>query len=194
MDHAILKAALRRFFGDRALLQLFDRIIDSYETAPGRGLPIGSLTSQHFANFYLMPLDRFIKETLRLKYVRYMDDLVSWSEDRECLRLARAEIDALAAESLGLVMKSGWKLNRTAMGLNFLGHRVLPHGLRLSRRSATRFRRKISELDRALIQGELSELAYQQRSASLCAFTQRADASGFRKRWIWGDDSRARTA
>jgi len=50
IDHAVLKRALRRKFKDAALLRLFDRIIDSYSTAPCRGLPIGSLTSQHFAN------------------------------------------------------------------------------------------------------------------------------------------------
>jgi len=77
IDHETLRALLGRKFKDPELLRLVDRILASYQTAPGRGLPIGNLTSQHFANFYLAPLDRFLKEELRRgAYVRYMDDFV----------------------------------------------------------------------------------------------------------------------
>ncbi|MFI5386959.1 MAG: RNA-directed DNA polymerase [Fimbriimonadales bacterium] len=59
---AVLRERLERRFKDRRLLDVFGRIIAGYQTAPGRGVPIGSLTSQHFANFYLGWLDRFVKE------------------------------------------------------------------------------------------------------------------------------------
>ena len=79
IDHTILKALLSRRFKDRVLLQLFERIIDSYQVAPGKGVPIGSLTSQHFANFYLAGCDRLIKEDrLMPGFVRYMDDIAVW--------------------------------------------------------------------------------------------------------------------
>lgn len=64
IGHAVLRGLLHRKFKDAGVMDLFDRILASYQTAPGRGLPIGNLTSQHFANFYLAPLDRFIKEQL----------------------------------------------------------------------------------------------------------------------------------
>lgn len=70
VPHDGLKALLRRKFKDGRLLGWFDRIIGTYETQPGRGLPIGNLTSQHFANLYLDPLDRFARETLRGGRVR----------------------------------------------------------------------------------------------------------------------------
>lgn len=60
-----LRNLLGRKFKDPLVLGVFDRILGSYHSIPGRGLPIGNLTSQHFANFYLAPLDRFIEETLR---------------------------------------------------------------------------------------------------------------------------------
>ncbi len=83
IDHERLLWLLGRKFKDRRLLDLFGRIIASYEVTPGRGVPIGSLTSQHFANFYLAGLDRFVKEGLRAGgYVRYMDDFVVWDENR----------------------------------------------------------------------------------------------------------------
>ena len=70
ISHENCCARLARKFKDRRLLDLFDRIIASYESAPGRGVPIGSLTSQHFANFYLGWFDRFVKERLRCRRLR----------------------------------------------------------------------------------------------------------------------------
>jgi hypothetical protein len=84
--HARLLALLERRFKDTRLLELLHRIIVSYRGQLGVGLPIGSLTSQHFANFYLGWLDRFVKETLRVRcYVRYMDDIVLWHSSRDFL-------------------------------------------------------------------------------------------------------------
>jgi len=77
VDHAILKALGRRKVGDQKLLRLLDSLIDSFQGDGARGIPIGNLTSQLFANIYLNPLDHFIKEQLRQKYyIRYMDDFV----------------------------------------------------------------------------------------------------------------------
>ena len=65
ISHELLMAQLRRRFKDGRLLDLFQKIVEAYQTEPGTGLPIGSLTSQHLANFYLAPFDRFVKEILR---------------------------------------------------------------------------------------------------------------------------------
>jgi RNA-directed DNA polymerase len=58
IDHNILIEILAKRFKGREILDLLKRIIDSYEAQPGKGLPIGSLTSQHFANYYLDGADR----------------------------------------------------------------------------------------------------------------------------------------
>ena len=77
IPHDTLLACLRQRLKDRQLLELFQGIIAGFRGAAGRGLPIGSLMSQHFANLYLGWLDRFVKESLRIPgYVRYMDDFV----------------------------------------------------------------------------------------------------------------------
>ena len=78
---------LERRFKDRRLLELLTRIITAYRGELGIGLPIGSLTSQHFANFYLGWLDRFVKESLGVReYVRYMDNMILWHDDLGQLR------------------------------------------------------------------------------------------------------------
>ncbi len=107
-----LKLDVRKYFDSvdherlRAVLRLFDEIIASYQTTPGHGLPIGNLTSQHFANFYLAPLDRFAKETLRCAgYVRYMDDFVLWGGSGRELSGLRDRVREFLSETLGLELK-----------------------------------------------------------------------------------------
>ena len=77
--HSQLLEMLGRVFKDAHLLKLFAQIIGGYETERGRGLPIGSLASQFFANHYLSQLDRTCKQVLRVPgYLRYMDDFILW--------------------------------------------------------------------------------------------------------------------
>lgn len=95
IDHAILKAQLRRQLKDKRLLALLDHIIGHPlpNALPGKGLPIGSLTSQYFANLYLGELDRFLKDRLRVKgYVRYMDDVLGFAADKVVLHELHAAL------------------------------------------------------------------------------------------------------
>ena len=83
IHHGRLKRLLVKQFKDKSLLDLFNGIIDSYHVSDACGIPIGNLTSQYFANHYLAVADHFIKEELRIKgYVRYMDDMVLWHNDK----------------------------------------------------------------------------------------------------------------
>ncbi len=66
VDDQVLLGLLEHNFKDADLLRLFRRIVSNHQTEPGRGLPIGALTSQHFANYYLAGLDRFVKEELAI--------------------------------------------------------------------------------------------------------------------------------
>ena len=165
---------LRRKFKDPAMLALFDRIISSYETTPGRGLPIGNLTSQHFANFYLGPLDRFLKEDLqRGAFVRYMDDFVVWGESGRELREVRERVRMFLAVQLKLDLKNNTAINRTAFGMDFLGYRLFPGTVRLARRSKVRFARKFRRYERAHLRGEWSELVLQADAGAAGVWCQR---------------------
>ncbi len=182
IHHATLAGLLARKFKDRPVLALFGKIIGSYETAPGRGLPIGNLTSQHFANYYLAPLDRFIKERLgRRAYVRYMDDFVVWGSRREELNEVRARVRGFLAEELKLELKAEPCLNRTALGMDFLGYRLFPERMRLARRSKVRFARKFRGYERAFLEGEWGEAELQRRIQALLAFVRPADSAAFRR-------------
>jgi hypothetical protein len=177
-----LRDRLGRKFKDPGLLGVFDRILGSYHTTPGTGLPIGNLTSQHFANFYLAPLDRFLKETLRRgAYVRYMDDFVVWGESASELGQVREWVRVFLAAELRLELKANTALNRTVFGMDFLGYRLFPDTVRLARRSKLRFARKFCRYEAAQRCGQWSELILQQRMQALLAFVLPAESGAFRR-------------
>lgn len=193
VPHGRLITILKRRFKDDRLLELLHRIITAYRTEPAVGLPIGSLTSQHFANFYLGRLDRFIKETLRVRgYVRYMDDMVIWHRERDLLNDIHRCCRDFAATQLALELKPG-EIGRTAAGIPFLGCRIFPSHVELNRRSKRRWRRRVRVLERAERLGLISELNLQERLTALTAFSTAAGARSWRFREsvlqdAWVDD------
>ncbi len=183
IDHEVLMAKLARRFKDPRVLDLFGKIIESHQAGPGRGLPIGSLTSQHFANFYLSGLDRSIKEDLKVGgYVRYMDDLVAWGDDRAGLLVVRDHVGSFLQVELRLELKTDTPLNRVHMGMGFLGCRVYSSHVTLNRRSRRRFRRKLRWLEREHRAGRLGEAELQRRGTALVAFTQAGPTASWRLR------------
>lgn len=181
IEHTVLKTQLDRLFKDSAVLSLFYQIIDSYETQTQRGLPIGNLSSQYFANHYLTGLDHFIKETLHIKaYVRYMDDMILWHNDKEVLKQAHQAIKDFVETKLKCRLKPE-QLNYTSLGLPFLGYKLFPYTVKLSQRSKQRFIKKIRYLNDKYHSGEWEEAICQRRVLPLLAFVKKADTKGFRK-------------
>lgn len=164
IDHAILKQQLRRIIACPETLWLIDTIIDgsnpqveSLEYFPGddlltplsrqRGLPIGNLTSQFFANIYLNRFDHFVKETLRCKaYIRYVDDFVVFSNNKSILWEIKREIEsALVLLRLKLHPDKG-HIHCTKKGLTFLGYRIFPAYKRIKRENIVKTRRRLRKL------------------------------------------------
>lgn len=181
IDHGVVKNLLRRRFKDAPLLALFDRIIDSYQVREGKGLPIGNLTSQYLANHALAVADHFVKETLRVPaHVRYMDDMVLWGRNRDEVGEAATALAHFVATELRLDLKPPC-LNRSAHGLPFLGRIVMPQGLRLSRRSRTRYRGKLRQAVAKLTDGEWSQREFADHVTPLIAHTEDAAGPAFRR-------------
>jgi RNA-directed DNA polymerase len=106
IDHERLICLLEKRFKDQRLLELLRDILGSFRAELGIGVPIGSLTSQHFANFYLGWFDRFVKEQLRLQgYVRYMDDMLFWHDDQVALKAIELGCREFVSRELKLEMK-----------------------------------------------------------------------------------------
>ncbi|MBQ3367268.1 reverse transcriptase [bacterium] len=119
-----------------------------FNAGDGKGLPIGNLTSQFFANVYLNELDQFIKHVLKIKYyVRYVDDFVIMHEDKEQLRKWLAEIKEFLKERLGITLKNAVKVAPLSNGINFLGYVQHIFYRLVRRRVVNNFRNKLRELE-----------------------------------------------
>ncbi len=181
IEHQILQRQLEKRFSDRKLLYIFEQIISSYYSMPGKGLPIGNLASQYFANHYLGELDHFIKESLRCKaYVRYMDDMVIWHDDKSQLKELRDIVNEYVSSRLNCTLKPAL-LNKTTRGLSFCGYILHPNHIRLTQRSKKRYLRKMNDVQEQYNTGNWTEEKCQRHALPLIAFTRHADALGLRQ-------------
>ncbi len=164
IDHEILKNLIRRKLKCKDTLWLIDRIIDNsnpqlpvVEYFPGddlltpvarrRGLPIGNLTSQFFANIYLNGFDHFVKETLKVKkYIRYVDDFALFSDDQKFLSDCRLAIEQYLASLRIKIHPIKSQLFATKQGINWLGFRILPDRIRVRSENLRRARRRLKQL------------------------------------------------
>lgn len=131
IDHRILKQLLRTKIIDKDVLWLLDEVIDSFHSEPGvdRGIPLGNLTSQVFANIYLNELDQFVKHRLKIRYyLRYADDFIFLSPS--CLELSNLieQLKVFLEKFLNLELHPNKIiLRKLSWGIDFLGYIVLPY-------------------------------------------------------------------
>ena len=188
IDHTIMKGLLRRDIHDARVLSVLDHIIDSARTSsvPGtdRGLPIGNLTSQFFANLYLHELDFFVKNTLRCRYyLRYMDDFLVFENDRVRLAEIRSLIGDFLRTRLQLDLHAGKsQIFDTARGIKFLGFRLYPDHRRLATAGVRRFRRRLKKFRYLLAQGFMDEARIAQSVLCWRAHSSYANASRLRSK------------
>jgi hypothetical protein len=181
IDHERLYAdVLARRFKRPALLALCRRILARWAGSLGRGLPIGALTSQYFANSYLDVVDRFACEQLRLRrYVRYMDDLLWWCASKAQARETFRQVRGFALAHRGLQLKPT-QIACSAAGVSFLGYRVTPGALRLSQRRRRRYRAARLRWEQRYLEGEIDASELQRGYASALAITRHTDATQWR--------------
>ena len=138
--------------GDQALLNRIPPHKSLFHAQPGKGLPIGSLTSQFFANVYMNELDQYAKHQLRIGgYIRYVDDIILLGPDVATLMAWKAQIECFLRERLALTLHPRKTvIQRCKQGADFLGAIVHP-GHRLSRQRTVRaLRRRISWFNQLL--------------------------------------------
>ncbi len=203
IDHKIMRQLLARRIADRQTMGLIDRILNSgagilaheYQLTyfPGdnlfaanrhRGLPIGNLSSQFWANVYLHELDKFVKQQLRCPaYLRYMDDFVLFSDDKAQLHAWKAAIKDFLGSHLRLVLHPKKSvLFPVTVGLDFCGFVIYPSHRRLRRSSIRRFTRRFRRQRLAYQQGELSLEAWNTSVKCWIAHAAHGDTWRLRKR------------
>lgn len=177
IDHRLLHDLRARRIADRQTLWLIDRILDSgagiqsgeappmylpgddlFAALRPRGLPIGNLTSQFWANVYLHELDMFVKHELRCAaYLRYMDDWVLFDDDKRQLHEWHAAIEGFLAARLRLRLHPKKSIVfPVEVGIDFCGFRLYPTHRRLRRSSIRRFVRRFRRQREAYRRGDLA--------------------------------------
>jgi len=188
VDHAVLLELLQRKLKDKPLLALLANLVrgapEDPELGPGKGIPIGNLTSQLFANVYLDPLDHFAKQALRLRrYLRYVDDFVAVHQDKAVLHEARDALGAFLSERLRRRMHPTKATVRPVRhGTDLLGYRIWPDRIRVRRAGVRRFVQRERGLRRAFHSGVVSVEEYWCSVDSWLAFARHADSSGLVRR------------
>lgn len=129
IDHTILRKLLAVHIQDKGVLALLDEVIDSLSTAPGKGIPLGNITSQLFANIYLHELDWFVKQKLGEKYyLRYCDDFILISHSRKHLEsLIQSIIDFLERDLKLAMHPDKITIRMWTQGIDYLGYVLKPH-------------------------------------------------------------------
>jgi retron-type reverse transcriptase len=174
IDHAILQRILARKVTDEDVLWLIDQILKSgqgvlseeYQMVyfPGddlfaiqrpRGLPIGNLTSQFWANCYLNPFDHFVKRELRCRaYQRYVDDFLLFADDKATLWQWKHAIEK-RLQQFRLTIHAGAHPRPVTEGIPFLGFVLYPDRRALKRRKGVAFARRFRALQAAYAAGEI---------------------------------------
>jgi retron-type reverse transcriptase len=164
VDHQILKGLLSRRVTDTKTLKLINQIIDSFQADLGKGLPIGNLTSQIFANIYLDGFDKFVKHKLRVKnYVRYTDDFILVHENKKYLEDLIPQIDTFLTRNLKLNLHPKKViLNKLTQGIDFLGYVVLPYRQVLRNKTKNRMFRKLQGKQIKFVRGEIDRKKFMQ--------------------------------
>ena len=147
VDHEILFSLISRKVKDEEGLDLVGEIIGSFNADTGKGIPIGNLTSQLFANVYLHELDKFVKQDLKVKYyIRYCDDFVILSEDVAYLESVCRKIEQFLQETLKLAFhEDKIMIRKLSQGIDFLGYVALPHHTVLRTKTKKRMLKRVNE-------------------------------------------------
>jgi retron-type reverse transcriptase len=158
IDHEILLELIARKIDDYKLFNLIKTIILSFEKSAGKGLPLGNVTSQLFANIYLNELDQFIKHNLKAKYyIRYCDDFVVLSDSTEYLNHCLNKIEYFCAKSLSVNLHPGKiEIRKLKNGVDFLGYVSLPRYRVLRTKTKRRMLKRISAKNAASYLGMLT--------------------------------------
>lgn len=191
IDHEILKKLIEKKIEDKNLLWLIGKIIDSARQVTGgkdKGLPLGNLTSQFFANLYLNELDCFVKSELKcFYYVRYMDDFLVFDNIKEELQGIKNKIRIFLEGTLNLNMHEGKsQIYKVSGGVKFLGFRIFKDYRRLASNNVRSFKKRLKKFSYLLNRGRIEEGEIKDSIRCWVAHSKHADTRTLRFK-MWRD-------
>jgi RNA-directed DNA polymerase len=185
VDHSVLLSIIKRRVKDADAFGLLKKIVESYSTANDKGIPIGNLTSQMFANIYMGEFDHFVKHSLHIKrYARYTDDFVVVSRDKAYLENLLSPMREFIGEKLKLQLHpQKVTIRKYRQGADFLGYVVLPYHKALRTRTKKRMFRKMADRAAAYHSGAITKAAFEGALSSYLGVLSHADAHELTERF-----------
>lgn len=187
VDHETLLKIIGRKIKDRDILWLIKTILENHKTeAAGKGMPIGNLTSQFFANVYLNELDHFVKHQLKIKcYIRYVDDFVILHRDLKILEKWKTEIGRFLKDALKIELHPDkTRIIDLKKGVALLGFRVFYHYKLLKRSNARRIQKRLERFSKLYNNGTMKKEAVIQSFEGWSAYAEFANTYNLRKRLV----------
>ena len=180
IDQEILLKLIKRKIRDENAIWLTERIIHSFP----KGLPLGNVISQLFANIYLNELDQFAKHILKEKYyLRYCDDFIIMAEDKKHLEKLIGKLGDFLQNELKLNLHPNKIIIRKyRQGIDFLGYVVLPHHRVLRTKTKRRMMKKLSLNHKILKEGLISEEEFNQSLQAYLGVLKHCDGRGIEKK------------
>ncbi len=193
MDHQRLVEIFSDTIKEQDVLWLLKTILRTSEQSSGvkgKGIPIGNLTSQFFANIYLNKLDHYVLNKRSIDhYIRYMDDFVIFDNNKEKLKEERDQLKQFVSRDLLLKAKErATIIQKRDNGIGFLGYRVFPQLIRVKNKNIYRLKRKIRLREKQFNQGEIEESGFVSSVQSMLGYFKFANSRNLR-RSIFARDS-----
>ena len=181
IDHELMLQVLMRRFKGEPITSQFIRILQSPPFDKGTGLPIGALTSQYFANYFLDGLDRLLAADPRVtQHLRYMDDIVWWGRSKSDIRSVLTDIEHWIQQHK-LTLKPAVTIQRSHQGITFCGHLITPGSVRLTTRKKQRYQQRRLHWEQAWQQGDITDTELQRHFNGVNAVITHCDSSAWRR-------------
>ncbi len=182
--HDILIATIKKRIDDKRVLWLIRAILSNHNTIEkGKGMPLGNLTSQFFANVYLNELDQFVKHKLKSRfYIRYVDDFVILHNIREILEEYKSKINMFLKENLKLELhpdKS--KIIQLDNGIGFLGFRLFFYHKLVRKKNIGNFEKKFEASKELYFKGIIDKEKALGQFEGWLAYISNADTYKYRR-------------
>jgi len=185
VDHDILINIIKRKIKDESIIWLIQKILDNHDfKILNKGMPIGNLTSQFFANVYLNELDYFIKHKLKAKYyLRYVDDFVILHRSKEALEDYKIQINEFLKTIKLELHPEKSRVIPLHNCVSLLGFRIFYH-YKLPRKSNIRkFERKMVDLIGKYKRGKIDKEKLMESIEGWCAYARHGNTYKFRKKY-----------
>lgn len=182
VDQAKLIEILRRKIKDEKIIWLVTKIIKNFDNKR-KGMPLGNMTSQFFANVYLHDLDQFIKRKLKMKYyLRYVDDFVILHERKDVLEDSKDKIEKYLKNLKLELHPDKSKIYSLYKGVDFLGFKIFYHYKRARKRNVKYFKTRLKKFEEKYNLGEIDKEKIIQSVEGWFAYIMWGDTYRLRKK------------